>query len=148
MQVMDMGYPDDHTAPSNASKGTFRCEVDASDLEAFVACLALGTLEAMRLGTWPLDAGTWTLARPEFWQALEVSGLPKELLDVLQRADELSALEALCGRPAVEAELDRMLEVVRARLAEKTSSLWRATWFGLDASCERVVTVEGNSRKL
>lgn len=127
---MNMVCPDDHTSPSNASKCTFRCEVDASDLEAFVGCLALGTLEAMRSGTWPSEAGTWTLARPVFWRALEGAGLDKELLDVLQRADELSALEGLMGRQAVDAELDNMIKVVRARLAEKASTSWRATWLG------------------
>jgi hypothetical protein len=41
-----------------------------ADQEAFVLCLALGTLEAMRREDWPLDAGIWTLARPIFWQPL------------------------------------------------------------------------------
>ena len=37
--------------------GTHLLEVAAADREAFVLCLALGTLEAMRGGSWPLEAG-------------------------------------------------------------------------------------------
>jgi hypothetical protein len=123
-----------HTLPEKEPEVVFRCEVDAPDLEAFVACLALGTLEAMRSGSWPSRAGTWTLARPAFWQTLESAGLPKSLLDVIQSADELSALEALSGPPAVDVELDKMIEAVRASLAKTASSMWRATWFGPDVA--------------
>lgn len=124
----------DHTLPGKQPEVAFQCEVDAADLEAFVACLALGTLEAMRSGLWPSSAGTWTLARPIFRQTLESAGLPKSLLDVIQSADELSALEALCGRPALEAELDKMIEAVRGSLAKTASTMWRATWCGPDVA--------------
>jgi hypothetical protein len=107
--------------------------VEAPDLEAFVTCLVLGTLEAMRSAAWSTEAGTWTLARPAFWRPLEIAGLPADLLAVLQRADELSAIEALNGRTAVEAELDEMIEAVRARLAGTASHMWRATWLGSEA---------------
>jgi hypothetical protein len=54
-----------------------------------------------------------------------------DLLDVLQRADELSASEALAGRSAAEAELDRMIEIVRVSLARTASTLWWArAWCG------------------
>lgn len=131
---MDMGHPEKQAVPINGPEPTFRCEVAASDLEAFVACLALGTLEAMKSGTWPPEAGTWTLARPIFVRSLESSGLSKELLDVLQRADELSALESLSGRSAVNVELDKMIGVVRTHLAASASTTWRARWFVPDAS--------------
>lgn len=120
---------DTHASPDDAApEGVFRCEVAPSDLEAFVACLALGALEAMRSGSWPTEAGIWTLARPVFRRRLESAGLPGPLLDVLQRADELSALEELAGRSAAQAELDRMIEIVRASLAGTASTLWRARW--------------------
>jgi hypothetical protein len=112
----------------------FRCEVEAPDLEAFVACLALGTLDAIRLGTWSLEAGTWTLARPAFLQNLKNAGLRTELLDVLERADELGALEALSGHSAAELELDKMIQAVRLCLKGTASNLWCAKWLGPDVS--------------
>lgn len=108
---------DTHASPDDAApEGVFRCEVAPSDLEAFVACLALGALEAMRSGSWPTEAGIWTLARPVFRRRLESAGLPGPLLDVLQRADELSALEELAGRSAAQADRDRPREPRRNRV--------------------------------
>ena len=40
--------------------------LEVSEREALVLCLTLGTLEAMRGGLWPLEAGIWTLGRPIF----------------------------------------------------------------------------------
>lgn len=119
-----------NSSPEDAPAATFQCEVEAPDLEAFVACLALGTLEAMRSAAWSSDAGAWTLARPVFWRTLESAGLPTDLLAVLHSADELSALEALGGRAAMEAKLDEMIDVIRGRLRGSSSRMWRAEWHG------------------
>ena len=123
-----------HTSHEDAPTVTFRCEVEAPDLEAFVACLALGTLEAMKSAAWSSDAGTWTLARPVFWRTLESAGLPADLLAVLQSADELAALEALGGHAAMEAELDKMIDAIRGRLRGTSSHMWRAEWHGPETS--------------
>lgn len=125
---------EERSSLSSGHEFTHRCEVDAADLDAFVACIALGTLEAMKSCSWPLQSGIWTLARPAFWQNLENAGLHNDILDVLQRADELSAIESLTGRPAAEAELERMIAVVRTCLAAKASNAWRATWVAHEQS--------------
>jgi hypothetical protein len=49
-------------------------------------------------------------------------------LDVLQGADELSALEDLGGRSEVERRLDEMIKIVRGSLARTASTRWRARW--------------------
>ena len=97
-----------------------------NDREALVLCLALGTLEAMRGGNWPLDAGIWTLGRPIFWESL--TDVDTAVVKVLQSADELSALAELCGYSAAEAELDRMIAIVRARLSALPEKSWYARW--------------------
>ena len=111
---------------------THNLEVAQADREAFVLCLALGTLEAMRSGAWPLEAGIWSLGRPAFWQPLVASG--SEAVKVLQEADELSALQKLAGRPAAEAALDRMISAVRSRLSALPEKSWYARWSGGDSA--------------
>lgn len=105
---------------------TYLLEIGNGDREAFVLCLALGTLEAMRGGLWPLTAGIWTLARPIFWEPL--AEIDAKAVEVLQTADELSAIAKVVGQPAADAELDRMIGVVRARLAALPEKTWYAQW--------------------
>src|SRR5262249_3537479 len=96
---------------------THLLEVATDHREAFVSCLALGTLEAMRGGSWPLEAGIWTLRRPVFFQSLASGGVAAEVVAELEASDELAALARLSGRPAADARLDQMIAAVRARLS-------------------------------
>lgn len=107
---------------------THHLEVSSNDLEALALCLTLGTLEAMRSGNWPSEAGIWTIGRPVFWQPLADAGVDGAIISVLQAADELSALEELLGRAAVDAELDRMISVVRLRLSALPNQSWYTRW--------------------
>ena len=116
------------------SEKTMNLEIASTSCDAFVMCLALGTLEAMRSGTWPLEAGIWTLGRPVFWEPLKRAGVSEEILDILQTADELAALEKLGGRAAAEAVLDRMLETIRRHLDALPDKNWRAGWSGHDVA--------------
>src|SRR4051812_6831401 len=112
------------------SEETVNLEITSASRDALVLCLALGTLEAMRSGVWPLEAGIWTLGRPLFWEPLKRAGLSEEVLDIFQTADELDALEELAGWPAAEAVLDRMLEIIRRHLEALPDKSWHAGWFG------------------
>ncbi len=105
---------------------TYRLEVPRADREALVLCLTLGTLEAMRGGSWSLEAGIWTLVRPVFWESL--AEVDAEVVKVLQSADDLDALVHLGGYPAAEAALDRMIAVVRSRLSALSGKFWYARW--------------------
>jgi hypothetical protein len=105
---------------------TYRFELDASSLESFVGALLLGTLEAMRAGQWPLDAGIWTFGRPKVREPLERSNLPDSLLQVLHEVDEFSAFEALAGRPAVDARLDQLIIGVRSQMESRSCQFWDA----------------------
>lgn len=104
----------------------YHLEVGKADREAFVLCLALGTLETMRRGDWPLDAGIWTLGRPVFWESLV--DVDDKVVEVFQSADELSALAKLVGGPAAEEALDHMIAVVKARLSSLPEKSWYARW--------------------
>jgi hypothetical protein len=115
---------------ANPDDSTHRFEVGKNDLEAFSLCLILGTLDAMRSGAWPTEAGIWTLGRPIFREPLAAAGIAKEVMEELEAADELHAIEGLCGRPAAEEALDRMIAVVRSRLAALPDRNWYAFWSG------------------
>jgi hypothetical protein len=114
------------------SEETINLEIVSASRDALVLCLALGTLEAMRSGVWPLKAGIWTLGRPLFWEPLQRAGLPEEVLDIFQMADELDALGKLAGWPAAEVELDRMLGIIRRHLEALPDKSWQAGWPGYD----------------
>lgn len=121
-----------------------RLEIAETDREAFVLCLALGTLEAMRGGVWPMEAGIWSLGRPAFWQPLVQAGCASEVVAVLQAADELPALVALGGPLAAEVKLDRMIAIVRSRLSSLPEKSWHARWSGgANASSEGTIFPEG-----
>ena len=111
---------------------TLDLELDSTGRDALVLCLALGTLEAMRSGILPLEAGIWTLGRPVFWEPLKCAGMHEEVIVVFQTVDELDALEKLAGRAAAEAVLDRMLEVIRRHLEAVPNKNWRVEWPAID----------------
>ncbi len=104
---------------------TISLNVAKDGLESFVICLALGTLRSIRDGTLSPDVGIWTLGRPIFWSQLgEAKLVSKEVLSVLQSADELSTLDAELNREFVDgliSKLERRLE----RVAEPN---WYAKW--------------------
>ncbi len=105
---------------------THRLQVARADREALVLCLALSTLEAMRGGVWPMEASVWTLGRPIFWEPL--TEVDAAVVEVFRSADELDALAKLCGQSVAEAELDRMIAVVRSRLSALPEKSWYAHW--------------------
>jgi hypothetical protein len=120
---------------SNASRqknsieaDTYLLEVAAADREAFVLCLALGTLEAIRAGNWPLEAGVWTLGRPAFLHPLSSGALEPAVLAELQAVDELQAMAGLVGHVAVEEKLNFIIAVVRSRLSVLKDRSWYARW--------------------
>ena len=75
-------------------------QVSNEGLEAFALCLALGTLVAIRSKAWHPDAGIWTIGRPIFKDLLAKSNFPKNVMDAIEQADELSAIQDLCGMDA------------------------------------------------
>lgn len=103
-------------------------EINKPDCEAFSLCLALGTLEAMRSGVWPMEAGIWTLGRPVFWRPLKAMGIPKSVLRVFRAADEIDAMELLGGRDAAEKWISEFIDILKTRLAELPDRSWYARW--------------------
>ncbi len=96
--------------------------------EAFVLCLALGTLRAIKNGVLASDAGTWTLGRPIFWEPLERDGIvSQDVLGVLKSADEFGAIRKLSGEAAFQAALGRSLTVLEERLRQIGEASWYAS---------------------
>lgn len=104
------------------------CQISEDDLPAFVAFLALGTLEAIRAGTVSPQIGIWALGRPITWEPLEVANLvPREIIDVLQQADELAALQKLSPQ-TFESVVGDLIERLHAALRAMPNPTWRLAW--------------------
>lgn len=74
----------------------FKTEVENASF--YVSSLAIGILEGMKSGGIPLECGTWSLARPIFWQALDdCIEVDCRLIDWVSSLDELGALQNLDG---------------------------------------------------
>lgn len=104
---------------------TVRFQIAKHDLPAFLACLAIGTLDAIRRGVLPAEAGIWTLGAPKIWRQLEsTSPVIQEISDVLQTCDELSAIKKL--RPdSFDAEVAKLIERLQVVLASIQEPVWQ-----------------------
>ncbi len=107
---------------------TFQLQLTESDLSAFLACLGIGTLHAIRTGILPAEAGIWTLGAPRTWGP--ISGLPfvsQEILDVFQACDELSAIQKLMP-DGFDATITQLIDRLQAELSNIEDPGWRITW--------------------
>lgn len=105
-----------------------KLQVSDADREAFVLCVVLGTLEAIRAGDWHPDAAIWTFGRPAFKSFLADASLPANVKAVFEVADELGAIREISGTEEYERCLANCIETVRARLRELPSQSWEARW--------------------
>ncbi|MBL8818558.1 MAG: hypothetical protein JNL58_21195 [Planctomyces sp.] len=110
------------------SNDNHNLEVSKEGLEAFVLCLALGTLEAIRSRAWNPDAGVWTIGRPRFKSLLEKSNFPENVMAVIEQVDELSAIQKFDGVDAYSKCLDQSIAVLTERLKELSDQYWYAGW--------------------
>jgi hypothetical protein len=62
-------------------KKEWQLRVSEDDLAAFVACLGIGTLHAMREGVLPIEAGQWSIGSPSLWW-LE-GKVPHDIIEVI-----------------------------------------------------------------
>ncbi len=93
-------------------------KTDVENASFYVSSLAIGILEGMRSGSVPLECGTWSLARPIFWQALEECAvIDCRLVDWVSSLDELDALQKLDG--SANKVIDEML--VLLKISQKKS---------------------------
>lgn len=73
-------------------------KTEVENASFYVSSLAIGILEGMKSGGVPLESGTWSLARPVFWEALEeCDEIDTRLIDWVSSLDELDALQKLDG---------------------------------------------------
>lgn len=104
------------------------CQISEDDLPAFVAYLALGTLEAIRAGTVAPKVGIWTLGMPITWKPLEEAKLvPQAIIDVLRTSDELSAIQKLVPH-TFDATVSDLIERLHTALKEMPNQTWRVEW--------------------
>lgn len=73
-------------------------KTEVENASFYVSSLAIGILEGMKSGDVPLESGTWSLARPIFWKALdECEEVDCRLIDWVSSLDELGALQQVNG---------------------------------------------------
>ena len=102
--------------------------VRKDDRIAFLACLALGTLYAIRQGVLPAEAGIWTLGRPQVRAPLEHEpGVPAGLIEVLSTSDELDAIKTALPHE-FEAIMDKLIARLETVLASTGQPYWLAGW--------------------
>ncbi len=73
-------------------------KTEVENASFYISSLAIGVLEGMKSGGVLLESGTWSLARPIFWEALEeCDEIDCRLIDWVSSLDELDALQELNG---------------------------------------------------
>ena len=102
--------------------------IQREDRTAFLACLGLGTLYAIRQGVWPPQAGIWTLGRPNIWLRLKDDPeIADDLVEVFSAGDELSAIQKLIP-DKYDSILDDLISRLETVLASAGEQYWLATW--------------------
>lgn len=110
-------------------------KTESENADFYVASLAIGILEGMKTGGVPTVVGTWSLARPVFWEAMKISGvISSKLVDWVSSIDELEALEKLSGN-AIET-IDELLGLLKQHQTKALTN---------DPSLKITSTVENNS---
>ena len=103
---------------------TANLKIDLTEIDVLILCLALGTIEAMRSGSLPLESGIWTLGRPKFWKPLKKLGWSSEVIKVFQTADELEAIGTFCGQGEIDQRLTEMADILRKHLHSTSNKFW------------------------
>lgn len=101
--------------------------IPKNDLPVFVACLGVGTLQAIRDGILPLEVGIWTLSSPIFIKSIEDNDISPEVVNVFQTADELSALKELAPEE-FKAQVDLLINRLLQELISNPNPTWSIKW--------------------
>ena len=105
-----------------------RLLIPEESLAAFLACLGIGTLQAIRTGALRPEAGTWTLGPPRVWGPLvSRSAVPREIIEVFQTCDELAAMRQLLPE-TFDAEVGKLIERLERQLARIEDPVWTISW--------------------
>lgn len=97
-------------------KKEWQLRVSEDDLAAFVACLGIGTLHAMREGVLPIEAGQWSIGSPSLWW-LE-GKVPHDIIEVIY--DVHDGFETVMTEPGTD---DRPSQWRAATAEEQQASI-------------------------
>ncbi|TAH50146.1 MAG: hypothetical protein EYC68_14950 [Chloroflexota bacterium] len=92
-----------------------RIEIPEADFSTFLVYLGIGVLSTIRNRTVPSEVGIWTLGRLALWRDLRKVRIPEQVIDVINVADELSAIEELLP--------DRFDETIAEQIAQLEEQL-------------------------
>lgn len=106
-----------------------RLVISAEDTELLLVIIVYGVLKAIEGGFWNSDAGIWTIGRPKFWKPLIKNGLVStDIVEIMQSADELSAIKLLCGKDQLVEVLHQQLEVLESKLKALQETSFDLVW--------------------
>ncbi|ULJ60689.1 hypothetical protein [Wielerella bovis] len=97
-------------------------QIHQSNVEFYVATLALGLLNAMKSGVIPFETGIWSLARPQFLDETLPFCSP-ELQMILQQFDELDALSTLVSSEQAIQQIDDWIETLQNIMAKQSQNI-------------------------
>lgn len=94
---------------------------------SFLACLALGTLYAMRQEAVDSEMGIWSLGAPRTWtDFVNDPNIPQDIVWVLESSDEVDLVSGDAAKKA--AFLDKLMARLLKVLADIPDPTWRITW--------------------
>jgi hypothetical protein len=109
-----------------------RFQIPKDDLPAFLACLGIGTLQAILDGVLLPEVGIWTLGAPRTWKPLnDESYISREIMEVFQTSDELSALKQLAP-DQFDLQVKNLINQLQKELSKNANPSWHLEWI-LDA---------------
>jgi len=107
---------------------TKELRIGENSLDAFLACLGIGTLFAIKEGALPAEAGIWSLAVPRVWKPLESNLMvSREMIEVFRTFDELSALQQLSPNEFPD-EVSKLIDTLLTELRKVQNPIWQIEW--------------------
>ncbi|HSH05486.1 MAG TPA: hypothetical protein VLL52_23420 [Anaerolineae bacterium] len=102
--------------------------VDKEGIEAFVLCLGLGTLLAIKEGTLPPRFANGTVGRPNTYKPLQNQNLISDkTANILSGLDELSAIQQLLPHEFLPI-IDELIDELKTELTPYGDSPWYLNW--------------------
>ncbi len=110
-----------------------RLDIEEKDFPAFLACLGIGTLYAIRSGVLPTEAGIWSLAAPIVHAPQSVTTcLPTKIVEVYKTCDELSTIQELLP-DLLHQEVTKLMEQLEVEVSRIQEPVWRF-WLDVDTA--------------
>jgi hypothetical protein len=97
-------------------------------LPAFLACLGIGTLQAIREHVVLAEVGIWTLAPPKMWEPLlDKSNVPDEIINIFKQCDELYVFQEYIP-DQFDSTVSNLIDRLKLILSNLDEQAWDIEW--------------------